>query len=73
VVTCVDAQRDRCDSIEVHGSHVGRCVNPAVVVAVLDRLGQSEGRWQPFVPPARLRSWYPRPRRWYLERPRRAA
>jgi pimeloyl-ACP methyl ester carboxylesterase len=71
--TCIDAQRDRCENIEVHGSHVGMCVNPAVVVAVLDRLAQPERGWQPFVPPAGLRSWYPRPRRWHLERPRRAA
>jgi len=71
--TCIDAQRDQCENIEVHGSHVGMCVNPAVVVAVLERLGQPEGRWRPFVPPAGLGSWYPRARRWHLERPGRAA
>jgi hypothetical protein len=45
-------------------------VNPAVVLAVLDRLGQPEGDWRPFAPPLGLRAWYPRPATW---RERRSA
>ncbi|MET0325273.1 MAG: alpha/beta hydrolase [Ilumatobacteraceae bacterium] len=71
--TCIDAERDQCENIEVRGSHIGMAVNPAVVVAVLDRLAQPAGAWRPFVPPRAMRSWYPRPRRWHAERPVRVA
>jgi len=71
--TCIDAEREQCENIAVHGSHIGMAINPAVIVAVLDRLAQPEGRWKPFAPPRALRSWYPRPTRWHAERPRRAA
>jgi pimeloyl-ACP methyl ester carboxylesterase len=36
------------ENIVVHASHVGLGVNPAVMVAVADRLAQPEGTWQPF-------------------------
>jgi pimeloyl-ACP methyl ester carboxylesterase len=68
--TCIDAAREQCENIEVRGSHIGMAVNPAVVLAILDRLGQPAGQWRPFVPPPGLRSWYPRAATW---RDRRAA
>jgi pimeloyl-ACP methyl ester carboxylesterase len=62
--TCIDEVRPHAENIEVRGSHVGMGLNPAVVVAVLDRLAQPEGDWRPFAPPPGLRSWYPRPATW---------
>ncbi|MGJ3626009.1 hypothetical protein AB5I41_01755 [Sphingomonas sp. MMS24-JH45] len=46
------------DNIEVHGSHCGLGVNPAVLYAVADRLAQPEGAWQPLDRSAGLRSWF---------------
>jgi predicted esterase len=46
---CVMAKHDLTDNIEVHGSHCGLGVNPSVLSAVADRLGQLEGSWKPFV------------------------
>jgi hypothetical protein len=71
--TCIDADGERCENIEVRGSHIGMAVNPAVIVAVLDRLAQPEGHWRPFVAPPVMRAWYPRATRWHHERPPRAA
>jgi len=36
------------DNIEVYGSHVGLGVNPAVYLAVSDRLALPEDQWEPF-------------------------
>ena len=36
------------ENIEVCGSHLGLGANPAVLLAVADRLAQPEGNWQPF-------------------------
>ena len=36
--TCIDEVREHAENIEVRGSHIGMGLNPAVVVAVLDRL-----------------------------------
>ena len=49
------------ENIEVRGSHSGLGWNPAVLMAIADRLAQPEGTWRPFRPP--LGSWhlYPRP------------
>ena len=49
------------ENIEVRGSHSGLGWNPAVLVAIADRLAQPEGTWRPFRPP--FGSWhlYPRP------------
>lgn len=69
--TCIDEVREFAENIEVHGSHVGMGVSPAVVVAILDRLAQPEGDWRPFAAPVGLRSWYPRPAGWHETRPRR--
>jgi hypothetical protein len=49
----------------VRSSHVGMGLNPAVILAVLDRLAQHEGDWRPFAAPAPLRAWYPRPATWH--------
>ncbi len=68
--TCIGVVGDRCENIEVRGSHIGMGVNPAVVAAILDRLAQPEDDWRPFAAPPALRAWYPRPVSW---RDRRAA
>lgn len=36
------------ENIEVFASHVGMGVNPAVMLAIADRLAQPEGEWRPF-------------------------
>ncbi len=36
------------ENIEVFASHVGLGVNPAVMLAIADRLAQPEGQWRPF-------------------------
>ncbi|HYD17491.1 MAG TPA: alpha/beta hydrolase, partial [Patescibacteria group bacterium] len=36
------------ENIEVYGSHMGMTVNALTAAAVLDRLAQKEGEWQPF-------------------------
>ena len=45
---CVEPAAPETDNIEVHGSHCGLGVNPAVLYAVADRLAQAEGAWRPF-------------------------
>lgn len=45
---CIEPQGPETDNIEVHGSHCGLGVNPAVLYAVADRLAQAEGDWHPF-------------------------
>ncbi|MEO1062955.1 MAG: alpha/beta hydrolase [Actinomycetota bacterium] len=59
--TCIEEPGRHRESIEVFGSHSGLGVNPSVVYAVLDRLGQGEGSWQEFQPPWYLRHLYPHP------------
>jgi pimeloyl-ACP methyl ester carboxylesterase len=36
------------ENIEVHASHVGMGMNPAVLFAIADRLAQAPGQWKPF-------------------------
>ena len=36
------------ENIEVYASHIGLGVNPAVMLAIADRLAQPEGEWAPF-------------------------
>ena len=57
-----DAGHERTENIEVHASHVGLGVNPSVMVALADRLGQPEGEWAPFVPPMVHRWMFPQTR-----------
>ncbi|WEK42684.1 MAG: alpha/beta hydrolase [Candidatus Sphingomonas colombiensis] len=45
---CVEPLATISDNIEVHGSHCGLGVNPAVLYAVADRLALREGEWHPF-------------------------
>jgi pimeloyl-ACP methyl ester carboxylesterase len=45
---CVEPFSTNSDNIEVHGSHCGLGVNPAVLYAVADRLAQPEDDWKPF-------------------------
>ncbi len=68
--TCIDIVRRDAENIEVRSTHIGMAVHPAVIVAVLDRLAQTEGAWHPFEPPLAMRAWYPRPATWE-ERQRR--
>lgn len=39
------------ENIVVHASHCGLGVNPSVMIALADRLGQKEGEWKPFEAP----------------------
>ena len=45
---CVEKPSIFSEGIEVEGSHCGMAVNPAVVLAIADRLSQREGAWEPF-------------------------
>jgi pimeloyl-ACP methyl ester carboxylesterase len=45
---CVEPFHQNSDNIEVHGSHCGLGVNPAVLYAVADRLALPEDGWRPF-------------------------
>jgi len=45
---CIEPQAAISDNIEVHGSHCGLSINPAVLYAVADRLALPEGEWRPF-------------------------
>lgn len=45
---CVEPRGAQTDNIEVHGSHCGLGVNPAVLYAIADRLAQADGDWHPF-------------------------
>ena len=48
------------ENIEVYASHIGLGVNPAVMLAIADRLAQPEGEWAPFEPSG-LAAWaFPR-------------
>jgi pimeloyl-ACP methyl ester carboxylesterase len=58
--TCIERRGPQRENIEVQGSHSGLGFNPAVLVAVADRLALPEGSWRPFKPPIALRHWYPR-------------
>jgi pimeloyl-ACP methyl ester carboxylesterase len=61
---CLEEDGPERENIEVHGSHIGLGHNPAVALAVADRLAQPVGDWQPFEPPHAVRHWYPRPATW---------
>lgn len=45
---CIEPLAAQSDNIEVHGSHIGLGVNPAVLYAVADRLAQPIDAWRPF-------------------------
>jgi pimeloyl-ACP methyl ester carboxylesterase len=61
---CIEAEHPMAENIEVRGSHCGLGHNPAVVLAVGDRLAQPEGSFRPFRPPPGTGLLYPRPTWW---------
>lgn len=69
---CIESIGPRRENIEVRGSHTGLGFNPAVVIAVSDRLAQRSGEWRPFRPPVGLGHLYPHPAD-YRETPNRVA
>lgn len=68
---CIDEVTDLHENIEVIGSHSGLGFNPAVHVAVSDRLQQSEHNWTPFKAPLPLRPLFPTPESWDGEKNRK--
>ncbi|MFZ8997562.1 MAG: esterase/lipase family protein, partial [Ilumatobacteraceae bacterium] len=56
---CIEPAGDRRENVEVRSSHTGLVVNPAVLVAVGDRLATPPDEWHPLRPPRRLRSGFP--------------
>ena len=50
------------ENIEVRASHIGLGVNPSVMVALADRLGQPEGLWHAFKPRLSQRWMFPQTR-----------
>lgn len=56
---CLEPDGPETDNIQVHGSHCGLGVNPAVLYAVADRLAQAEGDWHPFARDGLKRWVYP--------------
>ncbi|MFP5486912.1 MAG: esterase/lipase family protein [Acidimicrobiia bacterium] len=69
---CIESTGPMRENIEVRGSHTGLGFNPAVVIAVSDRLAQRAGEWRPFRPPVGLGHLYPHPAD-YRETPHRVA
>jgi pimeloyl-ACP methyl ester carboxylesterase len=61
---CIDSEGPQRENIAVRGSHSGLAVNPAAVLAVADRLAQSEGEWRPFRPPRGTSYLFPEPASW---------
>jgi pimeloyl-ACP methyl ester carboxylesterase len=62
--SCIEADGERRENVEVRGSHAGLLHHPAVLVVILDRLAQPVERWAPFAPPPVLRRWFPPPAVW---------
>lgn len=50
------------ENIEVYASHIGLGVNPAVMMAIADRLAQPNGQWQPFAAKGACALAFPRVR-----------
>ena len=59
----IDVESPTSENIEVHASHLGLGVNPAVLFAVADRLAQPEGAWKPFDRSGVRAMIYPKPAR----------
>lgn len=51
---------EQTENIEVVASHLGLGVNPAVMLAIADRLSQPEGSWRPFEARGLARAVFPR-------------
>lgn len=56
---CLEPSHARSENIEVHGSHCGMGVNPAVLYVVADRLATPEDAWKPFRRDSWLGGVYP--------------
>ena len=61
---CIEAEHPRAENIEVRGSHCGLGHNPAVILAIADRLAQPEGSFRRFSPPRGTAALYPSPTWW---------
>ncbi|MEQ1541275.1 MAG: alpha/beta fold hydrolase [Novosphingobium sp.] len=57
-----EAGNTMTENIEVHASHCGLGVNPSVMVALADRLAQTEGAWKPFEAKISQRWMFPKTR-----------
>jgi pimeloyl-ACP methyl ester carboxylesterase/anti-anti-sigma regulatory factor len=60
----IQSEGPRRENVEVFGSHCGLVHNPAAIIAIIDRLAQPEGSWQPFDPPTFARHLFPKPAYW---------
>lgn len=49
---CIAQPHEMTENVEVHSSHFGLVVHPAVYHLIADRLAQPEGEWQPYEMPA---------------------
>lgn len=58
---CLDDVGPGRENVAVYSSHFGLGHNPAALWVVADRLGQPEGEWAPFRPPAWGRPLFPPP------------
>ncbi|WP_380878415.1 alpha/beta hydrolase [Sphingomonas sp. DBB INV C78] len=56
---CVGTEDAINENVEVHSSHFGMVVNPAVLHVIADRLAQPEGAWRRFTPPQAFGFLYP--------------
>ena len=59
--SCLQADGEARENIEVVGSHCGLGHNPAAMWVVADRLALPEGAWTPFVRPSLASGLYPTP------------
>jgi hypothetical protein len=66
---CIEAEGPLRESIEVRGSHSGLGHNPAVIIAVADRLARRGREWRPFRPPLGTASLFPKPATWHPREP----
>jgi pimeloyl-ACP methyl ester carboxylesterase len=62
---CIEAEGPQAENIEVRGSHCGLGHNPAVILAIADRLAQPEGSFRRFRPPRGAAALYPPPTWWH--------
>jgi pimeloyl-ACP methyl ester carboxylesterase len=46
--SCIERRGDRCENIEVPGSHSGLGHNPFALAVIADRLAQPDGTWKPY-------------------------
>jgi pimeloyl-ACP methyl ester carboxylesterase len=61
---CIEAEHPHAENIEVRGSHCGLGHNPAVILAIADRLARPEGSFRRFRPPRAAAALYPPPAWW---------